>query len=156
MQLTVPQLDHLRTDAARDDSSTSDDEDYPVDTAVTPETRREPSTQYASIFRNNLSGSATDLRELHPLPSQIPFLLNMFAEKVNIFSQLVHMPTLNKRLHEMRGPAPSRLTIAEEALMFSIYYAAVTSMDDDDVGASYYLIQYSRTQTHLHFYLFRS
>lgn len=34
----------------------------------------------------------------------------------------------------MRGNSGARLTPSNEALMFAIYYAAVTSMEDDDVS----------------------
>jgi hypothetical protein len=40
-----------------------------------------PSERHAFLFRHNLSPSAPDLREFHPLPSPIPFLLDIFSEK---------------------------------------------------------------------------
>jgi hypothetical protein len=81
-----------------------------------------------------LSPSAPDFHELHPLPSQIPFLLEIFAENVNGVSRIVHVPTIAKMVRDFRGREMSRLTPANEALMFSIYYAAITSMDEDDVS----------------------
>jgi hypothetical protein len=86
------------------------------------------------LFQHNLSPSAPDLRELHPLPSQIPFLLDIFAENVNGVSRIVHVPTIAKMVRDFRGREMSSLTPANEALMFSIYYAAITSMDEDDVS----------------------
>jgi hypothetical protein len=86
------------------------------------------------LFQHNLSPSAPDLREFHPLPSQIPFLLDIFAENVNAVSRIVHVPTIAKMVRDFRGREMSNLTPANEALMFSIYYAAITSMDEDDVS----------------------
>jgi hypothetical protein len=81
-----------------------------------------------------LSPSAPDLREFQPLPSQIPFLLDVFSENVNAFGGLVHLPTVTKIVRDLRGDMTS-LTPANEALMFSIYYAAITSMEEDDVSS---------------------
>ena len=47
-------------------------------------------------------------------------------------AQIVHMPTVTKMARNLRGDMSS-LTPANEALLFAIYYAAVTSMEDDDV-----------------------
>ena len=75
-----------------------------------------------------------DLREFHPLPSQVPFLLDMFSENVNSILRIVHVPTIAKMVRGLRGNDMMSLTPANKALMFSIYYAAITSMEDDDVS----------------------
>ncbi len=54
---------------------------------------------------------------------------------MNYITQIVHMPTITKMTRDLRGPRATRLTLPNEALMFSIYYAAVTSMEEDDVGS---------------------
>jgi hypothetical protein len=120
---------------ANGDDDTSDDEDSPGKTPSTQELGRTPSERHAFLFGHNL-GSSPDLQEFRPLPSQIPFLLNIFSENVNFFLQLVHMPTLTKMIRGAQGAHTPGLTPANEALMFSIYYAAVTSMEDDDVSLS--------------------
>ena len=38
-------------------------------------------------------------------------------------------------MRDLRGSDQSALTPANEALMFAIYYAAVTSMEEEDVGS---------------------
>ena len=95
---------------------------------------RTPSERHAFLFRHNLSPAAPDLHEFHPLPSQIPFLLDVFSENVNSLSRIVHVPTVAKMVRDLRGSDMTSLTPINEALMFSIYYAAITSMEEDDVS----------------------
>jgi len=81
-----------------------------------------------------LNPSAPNIREFHPLPSQIPFLLDIFFENVNAVSRIVHGPTLTKIARDLRTSDFKSLTPANEALMFSVYYSAINSMDEDDVS----------------------
>lgn len=132
------QLDGLKMDTrglAGDESDSSEDDASPGKTPSAQELERTPSERHAFLFRHNLSPPAPDLREFHPLPSQIPFLLDMFSENVNFFIQIVHIPTVTKMVRDLRGSGMTRCTPANEALMFSIYYAAVTSMEEDDVSS---------------------
>lgn len=73
-----------------------------------------------------------DLRKLHPLPSQIPFIWQVYTENVDPLVKILHVPTMNhvirRLMTDMNGLSP-----ALEALMFSIYYAAITSLEDDEV-----------------------
>jgi hypothetical protein len=48
--------------------------------------------------------------------------------------RVVHVPTVTKMIRDLRGRDMTSLTPANETLMFSIYYAAVTSMEEDDVS----------------------
>ncbi|KAJ6032233.1 hypothetical protein N7540_002965 [Penicillium herquei] len=128
------ELDDLKMEtsniAAGNDESSDDELSYK--TPSTQELGRTPSDRHAFLFRHNLNPSSPDIREFHPLPSQIPFLINVFSENVNMITQTVHIPTIDKMMRDLRGDL-SKLTPANEALMFSIYYAAVTSMEEDDV-----------------------
>jgi hypothetical protein len=76
-----------------------------------------------------------DLRPLHPLPSQIPFIWQVYSENVDPILKIVHMPTMNKLIKDLRHNLDS-LTPSTEALMFSVYYAAITSLDEDEVCTS--------------------
>lgn len=116
----------------------SGDENSPGKTpSSTQELDRTPSERHAFLFQHNLSSNpAPDLRAFHPLPSQIPFLLDVFSENINIMAQVVHMPTVKKMMRDLRSNDQYTLTPANEALMFAIYYAAITSMEEDDVGSS--------------------
>ena len=86
------------------------------------------------MFGHNLAGSAPDLRQLRPLPSQILYLIDVFSTNVNYFLQVVHIPTVTDMMRQSRAKKTD-LSPANEALMFAIYYAAVTSMDEEEVGA---------------------
>ena len=117
-----------------DESDSSEEEASPEKTPSTQELERTPSQRHAFLFRHNLSPSAPDLHEFHPLPSQIPFLLDVFSENVNLFIRVVHVPTVAKMIRDLRGSGVMRLTPSNAALMFSIYYAAIASMEEDDVS----------------------
>lgn len=84
---------------------------------------------------NNTGAVNADLSEFRPLPSHVPFLLDVFSENVNFMLQGVHMPSVMTLSRNMRHSDPSTLDPVDEALMFSIYYTAVTSMEEDDVSA---------------------
>ena len=132
------QLDGLEIDTrglAGDESDSSEDEPSPGKIPSTQELERTPLERNAFLFPHNLSPLAPDLREFHPLPSQIPFLLDVFSENVNVFIQIVHMPTITKMVRDLRGNGMTRCTPSNEALLFSIYYAAITSMEEDDVSS---------------------
>lgn len=117
-----------------DDFESSDDEALPSKTPSAQEHWRTPSERHAFLFRHNLSPLAPNLHEFHPLPSQIPFLLDVFSENVNFICQIVHMPTVTKMFRDLRGNGMTHLKPATEALMFSIYYAAIISMEGDEVS----------------------
>ena len=117
------------------DSDTSEDEDSPGKPPSTQELHRAPSERHGFLFGHNLNPSAPDLREFHPLPSQIPFLLDVFCESVHSIMPIVHFPTVAKIARDLRGSNMTSLTPANEALMFSIYYAAITSMEEEDVSS---------------------
>ena len=125
---------------AGEEFDSSEDEASPRKPPSTQEPERTPSERNAFLFRHNLSPSAHDLREFHPLPSQIPFLLDVFSENVNCMIQIVHIPTVTKMIRDLRGSDMTHLTPVNEALMFSIYYAAITSMEEDEVTSPWIIM----------------
>ncbi|CAG8311630.1 unnamed protein product [Penicillium nalgiovense] len=130
------EIDGLRTDACgllSRESDTSDEEASPGMTPSTHELERTPAERHGFLFGHNLSPFSPNLTGLHPLPSQIPFLLDVFSENVNIIFQIVHLPTIKNMVRDWRGREMKGLTPVNEAVMFSIYYAAVTSMEEEDV-----------------------
>ncbi|KAM0425491.1 hypothetical protein ACHAPT_009280 [Fusarium lateritium] len=132
------ELDGLRMDTRgppEDDDESSDD-DLPSTAPSTRELARAPSERHAFMFRHNLTGAAPEVEDLRPLPSQVPFLLDIFSENVNIIARILHMPTIRKMIRETRSSG-TNLSPANEALMFSIYYTAVTSMEDEDVMTNF-------------------
>ncbi|KAL9079819.1 MAG: hypothetical protein Q9157_001328 [Trypethelium eluteriae] len=133
------ELDALKMDShglVADESDSSED-DASSEKASAPKLKRRPSERYGFLFRHNLSPSAPDLRDLRPLPSQIPFLLEIFSENVNVLLRIVHISTVTDMARDLRGSSPAQLTPSNEALMFSIYYAAVISMEEDEVMTNF-------------------
>ncbi|KAI0002842.1 fungal-specific transcription factor domain-containing protein [Xylariaceae sp. FL0662B] len=82
------------------------------------------------------SSSNVDLRELHPLPSQIPFIWQVFIENVDPLVKILHVPSMDKIIRELRSNMQD-ISPGLEALMFSIYYAAITSMEDAEVKMNF-------------------
>jgi hypothetical protein len=124
---------------AGQDPDTSDD-DVAAEETTDQETTRTPSQRHAFFFGHNLAHSDINSKDFRPLPSQIPFLLDIFSENVNSLLQIVHMPTINRMVRGLRANDMTGFTPANEALMFSIYYSAIASMDTEDVGVSHVLI----------------
>lgn len=70
------------------------------------------------------SSSALDLRELHPLPSQLPFYLKMYSQKVDPVLKLLHIPSVEKLVEDAQNNLDG-LSRSKEALLFSMYFAVV-------------------------------
>lgn len=131
------QLDSLKFDAHNlfaGGYASSDGESLPDETSSTWGSEQTHAARHGFLFGHNLNSSSPDLDNLHPLPSQIPFLLDLFSDNVNMILQVVHLPTVRKMVRDWRDRDMKGLTPAQEALMFSIYYAAITSMEDEDVS----------------------
>lgn len=60
----------------------------------------------------------------------------VYQENVDPIVKVLHVPTVDKLVKETRKNLNS-LTPANEALMFAIYFAAITSMDEADVSPSW-------------------
>lgn len=84
-------------------------------------------------FIMGYSSSGVNLKALHPLPSQIPFYWQTFLENVNPLVKIIHIPTMNKVVKEVQNNLSS-LSKSTEALMFSIYFATITSMTTNEVS----------------------
>lgn len=94
------------------------------------------SDRYTSMLRYSHNPSAPRPIDFYPLPSQVPFLLEVFCESVNISCQAVHMPAIRDTLRNSRG-ALSTIAPADSALVFSIFYASIAAMEDGDVEANF-------------------
>lgn len=70
------------------------------------------------------ASSAIDLRDLHPLPSQLPFFLKMYALKVDPCIKILHMPSMEKLIEEAQHNLDG-LSRSKEALLFSVYFAVI-------------------------------
>ncbi|OTA90716.1 hypothetical protein M434DRAFT_397806 [Hypoxylon sp. CO27-5] len=82
------------------------------------------------------SSSDVDLRKLHPLPSQIPFIWQVYQENVDPLVKILHVPSMSKIIRELRSNM-NEISPGMEALMFAIYYASITSMEEDEVKINF-------------------
>ncbi|KAI0852163.1 fungal-specific transcription factor domain-containing protein [Daldinia vernicosa] len=75
--------------------------------------------------------SNTDLEELHPQPAHVFRLWQIFIERVNPITKVIHVPTVQPLLVEA---AASRAKIPKnaEALLFSIYLMATVALTEDE------------------------
>lgn len=124
------ELDEIRRethDLTEDDFEDSDAEPSAV------ATEQEKSISHQSFIFGYRSADV-DLRPLHPLPSQIPFMWQVFQENVDPILKILHIPTTTKLIRDVRKNLDT-LTASTETLMFGIYYAAITSLDEEEVGA---------------------
>ncbi|EGO53307.1 hypothetical protein NEUTE1DRAFT_92483 [Neurospora tetrasperma FGSC 2508] len=139
------ELDEIRRETiecGQHDSDVSDDE-------ASPESVDQPvshSDHQSFIF--GYRSADVDLRPLHPLPSQIPFMWQVFQENVDPILKVLHVPSMTKTIRHARNNMDS-LTPSTEALMFAIYYSAVASMDKDEAKMNFgaekdYLVQQYR------------
>ena len=122
-------------DPEEDEFASSDSEQWHDKESFLPRNRNMNLSKHASLFRQYSTPWTTDLREFHPLPSQIPFLLEIFAENVNSMMCIVHMPTVKRIIHDMRSNGSTNLSASNEALLFAIYHGAVASMEEDEVSS---------------------
>ncbi len=147
----MPQLDDLRAETASlaNESDDSGDEHWQQSTAH--ELARTPADRHGFLFGHNLQPRRPDLQEFRPLPSQIPFLFQTYVDNVNCLIQVVYAPTVSEMVRNLTSSNPIELTAGEEALMFAIYYAAITSMEDEDVSIALdfaYQVLHAHTYTH--------
>lgn len=68
-----------------------------------------------------------DMLALHPPPEQIPKYWQLFKENVDPLVKLLHIPTIEPKILEAKDHL-DHLPKGLEALMFSIYYGAITSL----------------------------
>src|ERR1700744_3960806 len=102
------------------DPSTTDDEDE----THSPDTDRQSNHQ---AFLFGYSSTMHDLRELHPSPSQIFILWEVFKENVDPIVRILHRPTA-KTILMNAASSLDRVSKPAEALLFSIYFGAVVSL----------------------------
>ncbi|KAK7559752.1 fungal-specific transcription factor domain-containing protein, partial [Phyllosticta citricarpa] len=82
-----------------------------------------------SLFLFSGDMETTDLRWLHPPGPHIEALSNIYWDRVDVIFKVLHRPTISPLL---KSAAADSLAIpkggGEEALMFAVYFAAVTTL----------------------------
>ncbi|MCJ1249200.1 hypothetical protein MMC30_006423 [Trapelia coarctata] len=72
---------------------------------------------------------ALTLRALHPSPVHIFKLWQKFLENINPLSKIIHAPSLQQKLIDAAGDLEN-VSKATSALMFAIYFSAVSSLTE--------------------------
>jgi hypothetical protein len=81
----------------------------------------------SSGFAFGLRSLGTNLQQLHPTPERIFSLWQTYLETVDPLLKIFHTPTVQRQITQTSHKL-DKIDPAQEALMFSIYYAAITSM----------------------------
>ncbi|ESZ93647.1 hypothetical protein SBOR_5952 [Sclerotinia borealis F-4128] len=111
-----------------------DEEDSDGDSPIPPpSSTTQPDHQ---SFVMGYSSADVNMKALHPLPSQIPFYWSTFLENVMPLVKLLHVPTMNKVIKEVQHNLDT-ISKSTEALMFSIYFATITSMSNEEVATNF-------------------
>ena len=124
--LTISKVDGLRQLL----NQPSDDEDE-EDVSSPDSSAQIPKNMF--VFQ---SGSSTsDLRWLHPISAQITLLCDTYFVRVDPIIKVLHRPTVKAQIVTAASNLGSVSRTSQEALMFSMYYAAVTSLSPDECQA---------------------
>lgn len=75
-----------------------------------------------------------NLREWHPSPAHVAFLWSVYQENVEPLIKILHVPTTDAIIRQARHNYDT-LTPGHQALVFAIYFAAITSLEPDEVGS---------------------
>ena len=107
------------------DDPTEDEDDYP-----SPGSGSSASANHQG-FIFNFSSIALSLRNYHPPVEQIPTYWSIFKSNVDPVLKLFHIPTME---HTVLTTAKDidHISKSMEALIFSIYYAAVTTLSPNE------------------------
>ncbi|TWU76311.1 hypothetical protein ED733_005737 [Metarhizium rileyi] len=129
------ELDALREETQRltdEDPEDSDFEDTPTNS---------PSTGLGNIvdhqgFILGYRSTDVDLQKCHPQPSHATFLWSIYQENVEPLIKLLHIPSVELILGDSRRNN-GKLSPSNEVLVFAIYFAAITSLEPDEVQANF-------------------
>ena len=88
---------------------------------------------YNFLLRN--TSAAHQREDLHPLPSQMLFLWQIYMDNVDPFMKVLHVPTMTKVIRELRGSYHS-LGPSMKALVLAISLAALMSLGNEEVSGS--------------------
>ncbi|KAL8819178.1 MAG: hypothetical protein Q9223_002331 [Gallowayella weberi] len=122
------------------DEDIKEEEDTEDPVAATPITPIHPSQQLPlrNGFIFNFNTPKIDLRCLHPNPIHIESMCTIYLHNVDPISRILHKPTLRKFIsgakdHLDTMPGGNKM----QALMFAMYFAAITSLTPEECMASF-------------------
>ncbi|KAL8766142.1 MAG: hypothetical protein Q9209_006982 [Squamulea sp. 1 TL-2023] len=107
------------------DDPTDEDEDYP-----SPGSGSSASANHQG-FIFSFSSTILSLRNFHPPANQILTYWEVYKENVDPLAKILHRPSTEKILQEAAKDL-DHINKPLEVMMFSIYFAAVTSLSDEE------------------------
>lgn len=110
-----------------------DDSDDEEDSQLSGQSPAETSTSQSTLLFGSNPLRQRELRLLHPPPAQLPALLYFFQKNVDPMAKVLHIPSLRKLVMGAAGnidAIPSGNYV--EALLFAMYYAAITSLTQEE------------------------
>lgn len=87
-------------------------------------------------FPFTVGGTQASVTNSHPSAIQILQLWQIYISNVNPLLKISHVPTLQGQIIGA-GANPAKISRPLEALMFSIYFIAVTSMKEEEVQSMF-------------------
>ncbi|XWW95285.1 hypothetical protein V2A60_003241 [Cordyceps javanica] len=127
------EIDAIRTETQRltDDD---DESEYDESPTQTPDPLGNLTDHHSFIF--GYRSADVDLSKLHPMPSHATFLWSVFQENVEPLLKVLHVPTIDALLREARQNVAT-LSPADEALIFVIYFSAITALEPEEVQTNF-------------------
>lgn len=110
-------------------SSLSDDTDYSSDEEEPPGPDSDASSHDAFLF--GYRSASLDLSTFHPPPAPMLRLWEIYRENVEQAVKVIHVPTVDKLFQTLSSGGS--VGLKEEPLVFTIYYAAIVSIEEDEV-----------------------
>ena len=107
----------------------SDDEENSPNTTLSPS---DTSASHSSMLFGPNSVLPKDLSSLHPSPVHMVLLCDLYAHNVDPMFKVLHIPTLRQLVTKASSnmkSVPSGNNV--EALLFAVYYAAITSIKQE-------------------------
>lgn len=127
----LAQLESIREETQKLTDDDADESEYEPTPTESPATGL-PSASDHHAFALGYRSADVALTDLHPLPSQATYLWSAYQENVEPLIKILHVPTTDLMLRNARQ-AGEKLTPGNEALVFAIYYAAITSLEPEEV-----------------------
>lgn len=129
-------VDHGRTRFVENNLWTSVSEEFRKPSDAMPEESDDEDsvTDEATDYVLGPTPSSQGVSDMHPFPEQILLLWQIFLDNVNPLSKLIHVPSLQPAIIEATSHL-DRLPRNFEALLFSIYNIAITSLRPDECRA---------------------
>ncbi|CAM1509776.1 Fc.00g001110.m01.CDS01 [Cosmosporella sp. VM-42] len=114
--------------------------DYDTGSTSSATLENEPESDVASLSHQGFVFGNMDtignLDRLSPLPPQMLFIWQTYVENVDPFIKVLHIPSIGRIIHGLRGKLSS-LGPSTEALLFAISLAAIASMGPEAIVANF-------------------